>query len=98
MLDKIANAVERLGIEVEQVHGESAGGQFEVVTGHEVAMTVSEHPPSSSQQACSSQTSSLSVMHSGPCNGLLDRSIAIETCREDNGCRNLVKTYPYKPC
>lgn len=37
MLDKIAAAINQLGIEVEQVHGESAGGQFEVVTAHEDA-------------------------------------------------------------
>ena len=39
MLDKIAAAIQQLGIEVEQVHGESAGGQFEVVTAHKEAMT-----------------------------------------------------------
>ena len=98
MLDKIANAVEQLGIEVEQVHGESAGGQFEVVTGHEVAMTVSEHPTSSSQLPCSCLKGCLPVMHSGRCNRLLDGSIAMRTCREDISCRILVKTRPYKPC
>ena len=44
VLDKIANAVNQLGVEVEQVHGESAGGQFEVVTAHEEAMTVRKQP------------------------------------------------------
>ena len=44
MLDKIATAIQQLGIEVEQMHGESAGGQFEVVTAHKEAMTVRNAP------------------------------------------------------
>jgi len=35
VLDDITDALAKLGIEVEQVHKESAGGQFEIVTEHE---------------------------------------------------------------
>lgn len=38
VLDKIAAAIQDLGIEIEQVHNEGAPGQFEVVTAHQPAM------------------------------------------------------------
>ena len=40
MLDEVTHALSELGIEVEQVHAESAGGQFEIATAHELALTV----------------------------------------------------------
>jgi len=40
VLDEVTHALSELGIEVEQVHAESAGGQFEIATAHELALTV----------------------------------------------------------
>jgi hypothetical protein len=40
VLDDITDALAKLGIEVEQVHKESAGGQFEIVTEHEEVLKV----------------------------------------------------------
>ena len=39
-MDDIVEALEDLGLPVEQLHGESAPGQFEVVTTHDEALQV----------------------------------------------------------
>lgn len=43
VLDELVEVVEKLGLVVEQLHAESAHGQFEIVTSHEEPLKVPPH-------------------------------------------------------